>query len=98
MTSVELEQLANSEENDLKAFGLYTKALREKRDERFPEYFNKLIKLGYKIEYSEPSNRYTIHTSEYGILDYYPKANKILHRCKNKWHEAGLKWIIKNLL
>lgn len=57
MTSVELEQLANSEENDLKALGLYTKALREKRDERFHEYLNKLVSLGYKIKYYEIQSR-----------------------------------------
>lgn len=96
--SDELEQLASYEDNDLKALSLVTKAIREKRDERFGQYYNKLISLGYNIEYSEPSNRYTIKTSKYGIIDYYPKANKILIRSINKWHTAGLRWIIKNLI
>ena len=38
MNSNELRKQAESEENDLKAMGLYTKVLREERSERFENY------------------------------------------------------------
>ena len=36
--SEELEQKAHTEDNDLKALGIYNKVLREKRLERFETY------------------------------------------------------------
>lgn len=98
--SEQLEQEAHAEENDLKALGIYNKALREKRLERFETYLSDLEKRGYEIV--EDNHKYTIDTDtqeiKFGIIDYFPKANKVLIRKKNKWVKPGLKWIIDNLL
>lgn len=39
-----------------------------------------------------------IEPTNYGIIDYYPKSNKILIGKKNKWIEGGLYWIRNTLL
>lgn len=91
---------ADAEENDLKAMGMYNKSLREKRLERFEDYLLPLERQGYEIV--ENNHKYTIDTDAqsvmYGIVDYFPKANKLLIRKENKWIKPGLKWIMDNLL
>jgi hypothetical protein len=96
--SQELYKQANEEDNDLKALGLYTKSLREGRLENFKQsYLPLLLKKDYEV--AEYNNKYTIDTySEFGVLDFFPKANKILIRKDNKWIKPGLQWIIKNLI
>lgn len=37
-------------------------------------------------------------SDEFGIVDYFVKANKILIRKDNKWEEHGLRWIENNLM
>lgn len=95
-----LHEQANAEDNDLKAMGIYNKVLREKRLERFETYLLDLEKQGYEIV--ENNHKYTIDTDtqeiKYGVIDYFPKANKVLIRKDNKWIKPGLNWIIKNLL
>ena len=39
-----------------------------------------------------------INTDEFGIVDFFPKANKVLRRNINKWVHPGLKWIKDNLI
>ena len=98
--SEELEKQAQAEENDLKALGIYNKALREKRLERFETYLEQLEKAGYEM--LENNHKYTIDTDtqeiKFGIIDYFPKANKVLIRKDNRWIKPGLKWIVDNLL
>lgn len=87
---------AQKEDNDLTSLGLMCKALREKRSEKFLEDWLPVLKEIYPIV--ENNSKYTITTQDYGVLDYFPKANKILIRQKNKWIKPGLKWIITNLI
>jgi len=93
-----LKQQADEEENDLKALGVYTKVLREERYERFENYKEKLLQKGYNLTEYEANGKITIENTPFGIVDYFPKANKILIRRSNDWKTMGLKWIITNLL
>lgn len=96
--SEEILLQAASEDNDLKSLGLYNKALREKRLERFENYKEELLTLGHKIREFEGQGKFMIENTKFGIIDYYPKANKVLIRKDNKWIYGGLRWIIKNLI
>lgn len=98
MNSDELRNQAKSEENDLKAMGLYTKVLREERAERFENYKDKLLQKGYNLTEFETQGKFTIEPTNFGIIDYYPKSNKVLIRKENKWITGGLRWIIGSLL
>lgn len=99
--SEELFKEAAMEDNDLKFMGKHKKAVREKRIEDFQRYLPKLEEL-YTVIYEEHSHKYTIDTStvknKYGIIDFFPKGNKVLIRAKNKWKSPGLAWILKKLL
>lgn len=94
--SEELEQKAFKEDNDIKAFALLSKSLREKRSEKFEGGWLLLLEDKYDVE-KRNNGSYTISTQDYGIIDYFPKANKTLIRSNNKWEKPGLKWIINNL-
>ena len=96
--SEELRQQAQAEDNDLKAMGIYTKVLREERAERFENYKDKLLAEGFNLTEHEAQGKITIEPTNYGIVDYYPKANKILIRKYNKWITGGLRWIRSTLL
>ena len=98
MDSNELRKQAESEANDLKAMGLYTKVLREERAERFENYKDKLLQAGYNLTEFEEQGKFTIEPTNFGTIDYYPKSNKVLIRKKNKWITGGLRWIIGSLL
>ena len=98
VNSKELRKQAESEENDLKAMGLYTKVLREERAERFENYKDKLLQAGYNLTEFEAQGKFTIEPTIFGIVDYYPKSNKVLIRKENKWITSGLRWIIGSLL
>ena len=95
-SSKEVYSKANSEENDLKALGLYVKALRQERCEKFDKYLPYLEKI-YDVEERKNSS-FSIKTESFGIIDYFPKANKLLIRKDNQWIKPGLKWIINNLI
>ena len=96
--SERLKNELEKEDNDLKAMGIFTKVLRAERDERFDNYKDKILEAGFDIDHYPDLGKYTISPTEYGIIDYFPKANKLLIRKQNKWHQAGLRWIIRNLL
>ena len=83
------------EDNDFKSFALLCKALRESRSEKFIDGWLEPLSIRYNI--ISQDYKYTITTEDYGILDYFPKANKLLIRKENKWIKPGLKWIINNL-
>ncbi len=96
--SEKLKLQAEQEENDIKAFAIYTKALREKRFERSAFYIQKLNASGYTTKQYPDQGKITIEQTKFGTVDFYPKANKILIRKQNKWSKAGANWILKNLL
>ena len=93
-----LRKEAQSEDNDLKSLGIYTKVIREERSERFEEYKEELLSLGFNLTEHEIQGKVTIEPTKFGIIDYYPKANKVLIRKENRWITGGLSWIISNLL
>jgi len=93
-----LKQQASQEENDIKAMGIYKKIVREERAERFENYRDKLLANGFNLTEYEAQGKTTIKPTIYGTVDYFPKANKVLIRSKNKWVPGGLRWIIEELL
>ena len=91
---------AQEADHVLEALGLHTKALREERKERFEEtWLPKLMRQDVVVtHFALPQNKYEICYMEDGVqhtIDYYPKANKVLIRSKNKWIKPGLRWIVQ---
>ncbi len=84
------------EDNDLKALGISTKVIREERSERFEDTWLPKLERKFKVSHNEEAGRYTFTSMLHGIIDFYPKANNLLIRRKNKWIKPGLNWIIKN--
>ena len=98
--SEELLQQSRQEENDYKSWNLHTKSLREARLEKFEEgEYIQLLKESNCIFIPFDGRKVIVdtQTDEYGILDYFPKANKVLIRKKNEWKAQGLKWMFNNL-
>jgi len=96
-------QRAQEANHILAALGMETKALREERKERFEEtWLPKLMQREVIVTYfAFPASKYEICYMKDGIqetIDYFPKANKVLIRSKNKWIKPGLRWIVKNLI
>lgn len=97
--SDKLKLEAQLEDNDFKYMSLMNKSLREARLEKFENY---QIKLEQNNCIIIPFNgqKVVIDTQidKYGIIDYFPKANKLLIRKDNQWYTQGLKWLITNLI
>jgi len=94
--SQKLKKEAEQEENDLTALGIYGKVLRAERNERFEDKW--LRELELKTEVTDRGNGSYSFDSKYGIIDFFPKANKLLIRKKNKWVKPALRFIIKNII
>lgn len=81
---------------------MLNKSLPEGRLEKFKEEFLPLLNKWYDVVYQPDHHKYTIdtdtQTNKYGVIDYFPKANKVLIRRTNKWIKSGLDWINKKLL
>ena len=94
--SEKLKIEAGKEDNDNIAFGILGKAIREERSENFEDKWLKRMQIQTDIVL-RIRGCYTF-TSKYGIIDFYPKANKLLIREKNQWKKPGLKFIVSNIL
>lgn len=92
---------AQQEDNDLVYLGKARKMYRQERLETFVEFYEKLIvePLITSITEHTIQGKFEIKTTtKYGIVDYYPKADKILIRYSNTWKTKGLNWIKKFLI
>lgn len=92
--SDQIREKLESEDNDLKALGLGTKLIKEERKERFEENWLPLIKELCDVQHDSACGRYTFELEGEGVVDFYPKANKLLIRKKNRWVKPALKWLI----
>lgn len=95
-SSSELRKKAAAEDNDIKAFGILTKVVREERSERWFSKWYDIFREHYTV-IERDNGSFSIEVYE-GTIDYYPKANKCLVRWKNKWKKPGLRWLIKNYM
>ncbi len=87
---------AEQTDNDLSALGKYTKVLRAERKEGFEETW--LEKLQEQTEVTKRDTGSSTFDSKYGLIDFFPKANKLLIRKQNKWKKPALKFIVRNIL
>jgi len=87
---------AEQTDNDLAALGKYTKVLRAERKEKFEETW--LKKLQEQTKVTKRYNGSYTFDSKYGVIDFFPKANKLLIRKQNKWKKPALKFIVSNIL
>lgn len=81
---------------DFKMLENMNRELRRKRFENFED--NWLEKLKQKTKLTKRANGSYTFDSHLGVIDYYPKANKLLIRNTNKWKKPGLKFIVKNII
>lgn len=94
--SEKLKDKARKEDNDLKSLGIYSQALRAQRKEKFEDTW--LEKLEETHEVTKRSNGSYTFDSEFGIIDFFPKANKLLIRDKNQWKKPGLRFIVNKII
>lgn len=69
-------------------------------DKNDPKWL-KDLKQSYKIidiTHEIGKGKYIINTDEFGIVDFFIKANKVLIRKDNDWIHPGLSWIVDNLI
>jgi hypothetical protein len=95
--SEQLKIESQKEENDIKSFALGAKVIREERIEKFEETWLPKLKERYTVHYDANAHRYTF-TTDHGVIDFYPKANKLLIRSISQWIKPGLTWIINKFL
>ena len=95
-----LKKEAQQEESDFSYMAKMNKSMRESRLERFEDGYAEKLESNNCIVIPFNGSKVVIdtQTEKYGIVDYYPKANKILIRKDNKWLTQGLRWINDTLL
>jgi hypothetical protein len=93
---IENREDSEHEESDWEFLKRLNADMRENRRQRFIKEYLEKFRAKYEVRSEE--HKFSIHTQEFGIVDYWAKANKVLERKKNIWHKPGLKWLLKNLL
>jgi len=85
-------------DNDLRGIGLGKQLIRAERNESFEDNWLPKFKekLGESIFKDNKKCCYTIIYSN-ETYDFYPKANKVLIRSKNKWKTAALRFLMTTL-
>lgn len=79
-------------------FGEVNPEKKEKDEKIIPRWLREIEDSYEVIQFEEGNGKYTINTQTFGIVDYFPKANKVLMRKTNDWHEQGLDWIVTNII
>ena len=95
--SEKIQQAINETDNDLRAFGLQKQYNRAVRLEEFEEKWLPILQSKCKVHRDGLTGRYTFELNDFGVIDFYPKANRLLIRQLNKWQSNGLNWLIKQL-
>lgn len=80
----------------------YAELMAEMRDERYRQFRNiTLPRLQHSTEVlsvMEDNNGFTLTTRTYGVIDFFPKADKVRVRRTNRWFGRGDQWLKKNIL
>ena len=97
--SEKIKEKAKHLESDFAYMSYMNKALRQERLERFSSWLPELTKSKNVISVNfSDVNKCTVNTEDFGIIDYFPKANKVLIRKENKWITGGLRWLRSNII
>lgn len=91
---------SSTQENNSPSGSKFNKELKQVRLDYFEEELKENLISNDCIIAPFDGSKIVIDTqsNKYGILDFFPKANKVLIRKENYWKEAGLKWIKDNLI
>lgn len=76
--------------------GTRNKHIRNRRLQDFQNHVLGGLRAYMKVE-SRKNGSYTLHTKDVGIIDFFPKSDKICFRSDNSWIKNGCEWICNNL-
>jgi hypothetical protein len=93
----ELQNQLSTEENDLKALGIQKKLTREIKNDKFLDHWLPQIQAKTKVIIDPKMDKYTLQLEKHGIVDYFPKSNRLLIRKTNKWKDKGIVLLINEL-
>ncbi len=99
--SEHLKKEADEQDSDLAYLGKMVKVFRERNLEHFEDNgYIPLLEYNDCIVHPFDGSKFTINTQtdKFGIIDFYPKANRVLIRKKNHWESHGLKWLKNNII
>ena len=73
-----------------------SKSSRNRRLREFKAHVLEGLREVYHIE-KRDNGSYTIDTQDFGVIDLYPKADKLLFREDGRWISGGIEWVCNNL-
>ena len=73
------------------------KSFRDKRYEDFKSETLPILKECYDV-IERDNGSFSIDILDHGIVDFYPKKNRLLFRRENRWISNGLNFIKNNLI
>jgi len=87
---------SNREENDFKAWALHYKSLREKKFEYFQATLLPEIQQSNRVATITPYDHFfKIEFVDGIVVDYYPKADRLLFTKQSKWQSNGFSTLEK---
>ena len=93
----QLKKELSEVDNDLKALGIKKKLNREIKNDRFLDHWLPQIQAKTEVNIDPKMDKYSLKLEKYGIVDYFPKSNRLLIRKTNKWKDKGIVLLINEL-
>lgn len=77
----------------------YQKKVREDKYGRFcSKTLPKLLESKKITSVEKFLDKFIIITNNFGIIDMFPKADRLLIRKNNEWHSGATEWILDNII
>lgn len=73
------------------------KKSRKEKQKLFVDKYFHIIEEVIEIE-ERPNGSFTMEILNYGVVDFYPKKDRLLIRQDNKWISQGLKFILNQVI
>lgn len=74
-----------------------TKDLRKTNEYNFETYVLEGLRMVYEVTFKKRQGLYTIRKTQFGSIDIYPKADKLMFHDSGKWINRGAEWLCNNL-
>lgn len=74
------------------------KRARTRNNNIFNGVFREKLMDMYETTYNENQNKYTFDTYKFGLVDFWPKSNKLYVRRWNKYFENGRGFMYKHMI
>lgn len=93
--------MSKTQKFDINEFKRFLNAGKKRRAEIFEKEISEILSMDYNVDFQgrvvSGSVVWFLYHKKYGVIAYYPIANKIHIHKGNRWIKQGLTWVLYNI-